>query len=52
MIKNLRIEVYKNGERVMSKKRPRVAPGEMESILLNGDLLSGADEIRLEVVKL
>lgn len=52
VIRNIRIDVYKNGEKILSKKRPRVAPGEMESIMLKKELLSDAKEIRLEVVKL
>jgi len=38
VFKNVKINVYKNGEQVYSKKKIKVAPGEMESIKLTKDI--------------
>lgn len=47
--KNVKINVYKDGEQIYSKKKIKVAPGEMESIKLAGDKLIGAKELSLEL---
>ena len=49
--KNAKINVKKNSEIVMSKKKVKLAPGEMESIIIKKDLLDGAQvlEFSLEV---
>ena len=52
VLRNVRIDLYRDGEKLSSKKRPKVAPGEMESLLIKKELLDGAEEIYLEVVKL
>lgn len=39
--KNARIVVKYNGEEIISKKRPRLAPGEMENVVLKKEMLSG-----------
>ena len=44
--RNVKICVYKNGEMVFSKKKIKVAPGEMESIKLTTDLINGAEELQ------
>ncbi len=48
--RNVKITVTKDGEPIYSKKKPKVAPGEMESIKLTSEMLSGAGELmfRLE----
>ena len=52
--KNAKNVVKYNGEEIISKKRPRLAPGEMESVIIKNDMLKGfaADgviEISVEV---
>ena len=51
LMRGARVNVYKDGELVISKKRPKVAPAEMESVKIEAKHLSGAKEIRVEVVK-
>ena len=43
--KNVKVNVYKDGELVLSKKKQRVAPGEMESLKLSADIIDGASEL-------
>lgn len=45
--KNVNINVYKNGEKVLSRKKLKVSPGEMETLKLKADMLEGADNLRL-----
>ncbi len=52
--KNARTVVKYNGQEIISKKRPRLAPGEMENVIIKNDILKGfsADgviEISVEV---
>ena len=52
--KNAKIVVKYNGEEIITKKRPRLAPGEMEDVLLKNDMLKnfaagGKIEISVEV---
>ena len=49
--KNAKINITKNGEVIMSKKKVKLAPGEMESITIKKDLLENAEvlEFSLEV---
>ncbi len=52
--KNAKTVVKYNGEEIISKKRPRLAPGEMENVIIKNDMLKGfsADgviEISVEV---
>ncbi len=52
--KNAKIIVKYNGEEILSKKRPRLAPGEMENVVLKNDILKsfeadGVVEISVEV---
>ena len=42
---NVKICVYKNDQAVLSKKKLKVAPGEMESIRLTKDMFDGAEEL-------
>lgn len=43
--KNVKICVYKDGQLVFSKKKPKVAPGEMESIKLTKDVFDKTEEL-------
>lgn len=47
--KNAKVNVIKNGEKVYSKKKIKVAPGEMESVKLTKDMFAGADELSFEL---
>ncbi len=52
--KNAKTVVKYNGEEIISKKRPRLAPGEMESVIIKNDMLKnfaegGVIEISVEV---
>ena len=49
VFRNVKINV-KNGDHILfSKKKQKIAPGEMESIRLKADVFDGADEIILEM---
>ncbi len=39
--KNAKIVVKYNGEEILSRKRPRLAPGEMENVVIKNDMLKG-----------
>ena len=43
--KNVKVNVIKNGEKVYSKKKIKVAPGEMESIKLTKDVFDKTEEL-------
>ena len=49
--KNCYIDVYLDDERVIHRKRPVVAPGEMENVVLKKEQLAGKDitEVRIEL---
>ena len=47
--KNVKVNVMKNGEKVYSKKKIKVAPGEMESVKLTKDMFVGANELSFEL---
>ena len=52
--KNAKTVVKYNGEEIISKKRPRLAPGEMENVIIKNDMLNnfapgGEIEISVEV---
>ena len=49
VFKNVKINVYKNGEQVYSKKKIKVAPGEMESIKLTKDIFADTNELSFEL---
>ncbi len=48
--RNVKINVYIDGEKKISVKKAKVAPGEMERITLKGQDLIGAKEIRLALL--
>ena len=52
--KNATVKVKYNGEEIISKRRPRLAPGEMENVIIRNDMLKkfskdGVIEISVEV---
>lgn len=49
VFKNVKINVYSGKDLVLSKKKQRVAPGEMENIVLKGEMLENAEALRFEL---
>lgn len=49
VFRNVRINVYKNGESIYTKKKVKVAPGEMESIKLTKDMITDTNELNFEL---
>ncbi len=49
VFKNVKINVLNGDEVIFSKKKQRVAPGEMESVALKADLFSNAEKLRFEL---
>ena len=49
VFKNVKINVYHGEDLVLSRRKPKVAPGEMESIVLKKDLLAKDGELRFEL---
>lgn len=47
--KNAELKVIRDGETVFSKKKPKMAPGEMEKIMLKKEWLASSEEIRFEL---
>ena len=45
VFRNVNICIYENGEQIYTKKRAKVAPGEMERITLKKELFAGAKEL-------
>ncbi len=45
VFKKAAVSVYLDGEKIFTKKKVRLAPGEMESIKLSGDILPKAGEL-------
>ncbi len=47
--RNVTVNVYADGEKIFAKKRPKVAPGEMENILLPADKFRGAGKLEFKL---
>ncbi len=47
--RNAKIVVRSGGKTIFEKKRPRVAPGEMESVRLTREMLAGTQELDFEL---
>ena len=47
--KNVKINIYNGKDLIMSKKKPRVAPGEMENIIIKKGMLDDAISLRFEL---
>lgn len=52
VFKNVKINVLCGDKVILSRKKQRVAPGEMESIKLKSDMLCGAEKLRFELEEL
>lgn len=50
--RNVKINVLSDGKIIHSVRKPKAAPGEMESLPLKAALLEGASELRLELEEL
>ena len=50
VFRNVKVCIYDGEKLILSKKKQKVAPGEMESIKLTNEMLSGCKELtfRLE----
>ncbi len=46
---SVKVNVYGNGELIFSKKRPKVAPGEMECITLKSDSFANCDALEFKL---
>lgn len=49
VFKNVKINVYNDNELLFTKKKAKIAPGEMESVLLKKELLEKASELKFEL---
>lgn len=49
VFRNVKINVYADGSLILSRKKQRVAPGEMENVVLSGDKLKGIKSVRFEL---
>lgn len=49
VMRNVKINVYSGDKLITSRKKPRVAPGEMESVSLKAEQVRGCDEIRIAI---
>ena len=47
--RNVKINVLSGGEVIFSKKKPKVAPGEMETVMLKKDMLENVSELSFEL---
>lgn len=52
VLKNVKINVTDGDKIIFSKKRPKVAPGEMESIILKAGSFTGAEKLKAELEEL
>lgn len=52
IFKNVKINVTHDGKTVFSRKKQRVAPGEMESITLKSDILPNGGKLKFELEEL
>ena len=46
MYKNVKINVYDNGKLVLSRKKLKVAPAEMETVKLSADIIKNATDLK------
>ena len=52
LYRNVKINIYADERLVLSKKKQRIAPSEMESLKLGKNILEGVSELRLELEEL
>lgn len=49
VFKNVKINIYDNNDLILSKKKQKVAPGEMETVKLKAELLKDATALKFEL---
>ena len=49
VFKNVKINIYNNNNLILSKKKQKVAPGEMETVKLKAELLKDATALKFEL---
>jgi hypothetical protein len=49
LYRNVKINVYADGNLALSKKKQRIAPSEMETLKVSKKMLEGVSELRLEL---
>ena len=49
VFRGVKFHVYKDGEEILVKRKPKAAPGEMESILLKKEQIAGAKTLRFRL---
>ena len=49
VFKNVRVNVTAGDKVILSKKRPKVAPGEMESVTIKAELLDAVTELAVSL---
>ena len=49
LYRNVKINVYADGNLALSKKKQRIAPSEMETLKISKKMLEGVSELRLEL---
>jgi len=47
--RNAKINIYKDGKLCLSSKKTKLAPGEMESLLLKTDVIRGAKNLSIKL---
>ena len=50
--RNVRINVYANDKLILTRKKQRLAPSEMETLKIDGKILEGVSQLRLEMEEL
>jgi len=51
VFRNVNIAVKNGDEIILKKKRPKVAPGEMESIKISKEMLADVQELAFELIE-
>ena len=49
LYRNVKINIYADGDLALSKKKQRIAPSEMETLKISKKMLEGVSELRLEL---
>jgi hypothetical protein len=52
LYRNVKINVLADGKLALSRKKQRIAPSEMETLKIDGKILEGVSELRLELEEL
>ena len=52
LLMTLTINVYANDKLILTRKKQRLAPSEMETLKIDGKILEGVSQLRLEMEEL